>query len=145
MNSMDDASSVPDQLRALTRQISSVEQRDRGNETGLQQTLRQQIGQPFRSGDIRLAPGHSLDMLGVDEQQFTAPFQDIPNRFPIFAVLSMATWVHSPRASQSESRQSSAVVVPKVSVVLVLFPRSSRLKRHSATVSWCTSSPAQDG
>src|SRR5260221_4538316 len=58
-------------------------------------------------------------------------------------VLSTPTWVQPPSVSQSESRKSSSVVVPKVCVSAWRWPSAPTLRRHLTTVFLCTSIPAQ--
>src|SRR5437867_5000882 len=57
----------------------------------------------------------------------------------------MATWVMPAAASQSASRSSSWVVVPKVAISLWGWPSGSGTIRQATTVFLCTSRPAQRG
>ena len=76
---------------------------------------RSSVGDPLRVLHVGLAPGHRLDVLGVDHQHLQLPLQQVVHRLPV-----APRWSPSPRgcspppASQSSRASRSAVIVPKV-------------------------------
>jgi hypothetical protein len=50
----------------------------------------EQLGDPRRIFDIRFAPGHCLDVLGMHHEQFALPFQEVIDRSPVHASRNLA-------------------------------------------------------
>ena len=50
------------------RQVPQFPLGHRGDEAGAQQAMLQELGQPGGILDVRLAPGHGFDVLGIDQQ-----------------------------------------------------------------------------
>src|SRR6266852_1050692 len=74
---------LANQGRPIPRELSQLSLWTLGHEAGAQQTVPQQIRDPFTISDIRLATGHLLDVLGVYQQQLYLAFEQIPERVPI--------------------------------------------------------------
>jgi hypothetical protein len=77
--------SLTDQTLAVARQFSQFAYVQGRDKTGSQQSVPQQICQPFAILNISLSSGHRFDVAGIDEDQFRTSFKDIENRFPINA------------------------------------------------------------
>jgi hypothetical protein len=67
---------------AIAGQIPKLPDRLGRNETPLQKPMGKEIGNPLAIRHIRLAPGHPLDVRGVDQQHREAIFQQIIDRLP---------------------------------------------------------------
>ena len=52
--------------------------------------MAQKLRNPFGVPDVRLPPRHGLDVLGIDDQQLTEPFEQIVDRTPIHASQNVA-------------------------------------------------------
>ncbi len=81
VQAIDHTDTVADQLGALARQIAAIALFDRWNETGLEQTMLQEVGEPLGVLYIGLAPRHAFDMVRIHEQQREIAFQQVPDRF----------------------------------------------------------------
>jgi hypothetical protein len=55
------------------------------HETGADQPMGEQIGEPHGVVDVGLAPGHVLDVRGVGQHQLEVPFEDVPDGLPVHA------------------------------------------------------------
>src|ERR1700740_1450210 len=73
------------QALTITRQFPQLSNLWRRNETGLQQTVAQQVRQPLRVFDIGLAPAQSMRMLGIDQDYLQRIFQYVEHRLPVNA------------------------------------------------------------
>src|SRR5260221_5922190 len=76
---------LADECLAITGELPQGTYGGRRDEAGLQQAVAQQVGQPFAVLDIRLAPGHRLHVLGVDQEDPAPLLQQIVDRPPIHA------------------------------------------------------------
>jgi hypothetical protein len=54
-------------MGAITHQLAQLPLRQFGNETGLQQSVLQQFGDPLRIFHIAFATGYELNVLGIDQ------------------------------------------------------------------------------
>jgi hypothetical protein len=90
-----------------------------------------------------LRPGTALLWAALSSQTSKVPSRRLKTGFQSSPVLSKPMWVQPPSASQSERRNSSLVVVPKVRVSASRVPCASRVSRQTTTVRLWTSMPAQ--
>lgn len=74
---------LADELFARARQIPPRLDGRRRHEAAADQPVRQQVGDPRRIVDIRLAPRHVADVLGIGEHELDLPLQQMPDRFPV--------------------------------------------------------------
>jgi len=70
-------------VHAQARQIAQFTNLASGNETGSQQSMLQQLGNPFTIFLIRLASRQCLHVLRVHQQDREFIFQHIPDWLPI--------------------------------------------------------------
>ena len=82
MQPIDDARTFLQQARALAGEITQDPLLRRRHETGAQQPMLQQIGDPFGISYVGLASRHRFEVLGINHQQFEVPFQQIVDGFP---------------------------------------------------------------
>jgi hypothetical protein len=68
---------------AIARQLTQLADRLGRHKVGFQQPGLGQLAQPRGVREIGLAPGHLLDMPGVDEHQLEVVLEDVPDRLPI--------------------------------------------------------------
>jgi hypothetical protein len=102
-----------------------------------------QLGDPRRIGHVSLAPGHVLEVLGVQQPALHVVLQQVVDRLPEHpGGLHPTTWIWW-LASQSPSSTNPAVVVRNVRVSLCRPPWPSGIRTHALTEALCTSSPAQ--
>ena len=85
VNAVDQRGALPHKGGAIPGQFAQFPLADGRHETGAQQAVLQQLGQPLGILDIGLAPWHGFDVLGVHQQHFKVGFQDIEDRLPVFA------------------------------------------------------------
>jgi hypothetical protein len=74
-----------DQPRPLPRQIAQFADWRGRHETGLQQTVPQQLGDPLAVLHVGLAVGHSLDVLGIDQNDVNPALEDVEDRLSVHA------------------------------------------------------------
>jgi len=84
LDAADDPAPLPDEDAAVAYYLSKLSLRAIWNIAAAQQTVPQQIGNPFRVFDIGLPPRHRFDMLGVYHEQRETIFQEIVDRFPVY-------------------------------------------------------------
>ena len=65
------------------RQVTQLALWTGRDETGFEQTVLQQVGNPLGIFDIGLAPGDRFDLLRIDHEHFKVACQQIKHRFPI--------------------------------------------------------------
>jgi hypothetical protein len=71
------------QPSAVSGQIPQQPNRTRRHETRAHQPVLDQLRDPQRIGDIGLAAGHIMQMLGVDDPHREVVLEDVVDRFPI--------------------------------------------------------------
>ena len=82
MQLVDHARAFLDQVGALAGQVAQGALRRIWHETGPQQPMRQQLGNPLGIANVGLASRHLLDMLRVDHQHGETALQQVVDRFP---------------------------------------------------------------
>jgi hypothetical protein len=70
------------QLGVGAHQIPQLPNGLRGNAAGLEQAVTQQISEPLALFDSGFMPSNGVHMLGIDQQDLIAAFQQIENRAP---------------------------------------------------------------
>jgi hypothetical protein len=75
----------PDQGHPVPGELPQLPRGALGHEARPEQPMTQQVRQPFAVPHVRLAAGHRLDMLGIDQQQRERPFQHVVERLPVHA------------------------------------------------------------
>jgi hypothetical protein len=85
LHAIDQHRSGTNKVAAVASQITQLTLRNRRNKARTQQTVLQQLGDPLRILDVGLATGHVLDMGGIHQQHFKVAFQNVEDRFPVFA------------------------------------------------------------
>ena len=77
------ATDVVSGVRLQPGQVAQRSLLGRGNEAALQQSMAQQVSDPFRILDIGLSPTERLDVLGIHYQDLKFPFQYIEDGLPV--------------------------------------------------------------
>jgi len=73
---------VLDQPLPVAHDVAELPLRARGHEAAAQQAELQQLGEPLAVPHIRLAARHHLDVLGVDQGELEAPFEEVVHGAP---------------------------------------------------------------
>ncbi len=69
----------------IAHQVAQIANGFGRNEAGFEQAMAQQVGEPFTILNVRFVAGHRLHVLGVDQDDLKAAFQDVEDRSPIDA------------------------------------------------------------
>ena len=137
---------LPDQARPVTGQFPHLPLRPVGNEAAAEQPVPQQLGQPLAVADVRLAPGHGLDVAGIDQEQGELLLQQVPDRLPIDAGALHGDVGHLVRGQPVRQRQDvrrSWSRRPESSCCGV--PSGPVITTQATTSRLCTSTPQQRG
>jgi hypothetical protein len=76
---------LPDQGAAIPREVAQRALGHGWNTAGAPHPMLQKLGQPGGSFDVRLASRSQVDVLRMDSQDLTRPFEPIEHGFPISA------------------------------------------------------------
>src|SRR5206468_310475 len=72
------------QLGAVAGQFPEFTLRTVRHKAAWQQAVSQEVSDPLAIPHVGLAPRYSFDVLGVDQQQLKAPFQQVVDRLPVY-------------------------------------------------------------
>jgi len=84
LHPIDQGRAFADKRAAKPGEIAQVALRHWRDETGAQQTVPQQVRQPFRVTHISLTARHGFDVLRIHQQHVEIAFQDIEHWLPVF-------------------------------------------------------------
>ena len=85
LQAVGEATALFDQALPIAGQLTQFPLLAVRDETALQQAMLHEGGQPLGILQVRLAPWHALDRLGVDQENLETPFQDVVDRLPVHA------------------------------------------------------------
>ena len=80
LHAIDLSRTLLDQTLAVSAEIAQFTSRGRWNETGFEQPMAQQIGEPFAIFNIGLATWNGFHMLSIDQDDAAALFQQVKHR-----------------------------------------------------------------
>ena len=138
LEAVDLGGALPHQTAPVAGQLPQLACGPIGHETAAQQSMAQQIRQPFGIAHIALASGHHLDVGGIDQQQREPVLQQIPDRLPVDAGALHREWVTPPCANQSP-RATVRGHGPKGPRLLARPPVRSEIIRQAVTERLCRS------
>ena len=79
------ARALPHQRLAIAGQVAQLADRLGRHEARAQEPMLEQLAQPLRVLHVGLAPGHVLDVLGVDQQQLEVVLEQVVDGLPVDA------------------------------------------------------------
>ena len=85
LHPVDQGRPFPHEISAVARQLAQFALADRRNETGPQQPMPQQFGQPFRIVEVGLAARDRFDVVRIDQPHLKGVLQNVEDRLPVFA------------------------------------------------------------
>jgi len=109
VDAIDHARAIADETFAVPRQLSEGPDVCRWNKAGPNQTMRQQVGEPFTIFDVGLSSWHRLDVLGIGEDDDEAAFEQVKHRFLNTPVDSIAIELSGTTSSSGSTVSEKAV------------------------------------
>ncbi len=82
MDPIDEGGALAHEGGARARQVAQLALWPRRDEARTHQAVGQQLGDPLGILDVRLAPGHGLDVLGVEQPDLERTFEEVEDRLP---------------------------------------------------------------
>ena len=117
---------LADQARPVAGQLAQLPLRPVGDEAAREQPVPEQVGHPLAVADVGLAPGHRLDVPGVDQQQLELVLQQVPDRLPVDAGALHRHVGHPVRRQPVRQRQDVGGHRPEGPDLLAGRPRRAR-------------------